>query len=269
MSVLKQAADCATKKAIDAFQLLISKGRNYPDKKDYSNLTKKDELYNELVADFREKELSFPKSTAKSDGQYSRQYDSRLDQQLHDDMKALADCLSHYKDFLNKKAKEISNNHNLLHPVRTVGEFTSVEHRRSCRPCDLDKGYTLLDVALREGSGDFHVFSMKKNTWSIHFKAIFRVNGKDTSEADRPTNTSATTRLSLGKKLKATTKTTDQSFNIISTDPDVQGNFSLTAQTARSTTKCVECLKPRVIYGELKLSGRQELLLAELIREYS
>lgn len=45
---------------------------------------------------------------------------------LHDDMKALADCLSHYKDFLNKKAKEISNNHNLLHPVRTVGEFTSV-----------------------------------------------------------------------------------------------------------------------------------------------
>lgn len=93
---------------------------------------------------------------------------------LHDDMKALVDCLSHYKDFLNKKAKEIGNNHNLLHPVRTVGEFTSVEHRRSCRPCDLDKRYTLLDVALREGSGDFHVFSMKKNTWSIHFKAIFR-----------------------------------------------------------------------------------------------
>lgn len=99
---------------------------------------------------------------------------------LHDDIKALADCLSHYKDFLNKKAKEISNNHNLLHPVRTVGEFTSVEHRRSCRPCDLDKGYTLLDVALREGSGDFHVFSMKKNTWSIHFKAIFR--GTDSSQ---------------------------------------------------------------------------------------
>lgn len=55
---------------------------------------------------------------------------------LHDDIKALADCLSHYKDFLNKKAKEIGNNHNLLHPVRTVAEFTSVEHRRSCRPCD-------------------------------------------------------------------------------------------------------------------------------------
>uniref|UniRef100_A0A8W8NLV8 Uncharacterized protein n=1 Tax=Magallana gigas TaxID=29159 RepID=A0A8W8NLV8_MAGGI len=148
MSVLKQAADCATKKAIDAFQVLMSKGRDYPDKKDYSNLNKKDELYNELVADFREKELSFPKATAKSDGQYFIQYDSRLDQQLHDDIKALADCLSHYKDFLNKKAKEIGNNHNLLHPVRTVGEFTSVEHRRSCRPCDLDKRYTLLDVAL-------------------------------------------------------------------------------------------------------------------------
>lgn len=102
-----------------------------------------------------------------------------------------------------------------------------------------------------------------------HFKIYSEVNGKDTSEADRPTYTSGTTRLSLGKKLKATTKTTDQSFNIKSTDPDVQGNFSLTAQTARSTTKCVECLKPRVIYGELKLSGRQELLLAELIREYS
>lgn len=81
MSVLKQAADSATKKAIDAFQVLMSKGRDYPDKKDYSNLTKKDELYNELVADFREKELSFPKATAKSDGQYFIQYDSRLDQQ--------------------------------------------------------------------------------------------------------------------------------------------------------------------------------------------
>lgn len=102
-----------------------------------------------------------------------------------------------------------------------------------------------------------------------HFKIYSEVNGKDTSEADRPTYTSATTRLSLGKKRKATTKTTDPSFNIISTDPDVQGNFSHTAQTARSTTKCVECLEPRVIYGELKLSGRQELLLAELIREYS
>lgn len=102
-----------------------------------------------------------------------------------------------------------------------------------------------------------------------HLKMYSEVNGKDTTEADRPTYTSATTGLSLGKKRKVTTKTTDPSFNIISTDPDVQGNFSLTAQTARSTSKCVECLKPRVIYGNLKLSGRQELLLAELIGEYS
>lgn len=101
------------------------------------------------------------------------------------------------------------------------------------------------------------------------FKIYSEVNGEDTTEADRPTYTSATTRLSLGKKRKVTTKTTDPSFNIISSDPDVQGNFSLTAQTARSTTKCVERLKLRVIYGKLKLSGRQELLLAELKSEYS
>lgn len=75
------------------------------------------------------------------------------------------------------------------------------------------------------------------------FKIYSEVNGKDTTEADRPTYTSATTRLSLGKKRKFTTKTTDPSFNIISSDPDVQCNFSLTAQTARSTTKCVERLK--------------------------
>lgn len=47
------------------------------------------------------------------------------------------------------------------------------------------------------------------------FKIYSEVNGKDTTEADRPTYTSATTRLSLGKKRKVTTKTTDPSFNII------------------------------------------------------
>lgn len=37
------------------------------------------------------------------------------------------------------------------------------------------------------------------------FKIYSEVNGEDTTEADRPTYTSATTRLSLGKKRKVTT----------------------------------------------------------------
>jgi hypothetical protein len=103
-----------------------------------------------------------------------------------------------------------------------------------------------------------------------HYKSYSEVNGQDTTEADRPTYTPATTNPKLGKKRKAPAKTSEPvNFNIISSDPDVQGDFSLTAQTARSIIKCVECLKPRVIYGKLKLSGRQELQLAELLSEFN
>lgn len=77
---------------------------------------------------------------------------------LYDDIKVLVDCLFYYKDFFNKKVKEIGNNYNLLYLVRIVGEFIFVEYRRSCRFCDFDKRYILLDVVFREGLGDFYVF---------------------------------------------------------------------------------------------------------------
>lgn len=46
------------------------------------------------------------------------------------------------------------------------------------------------------------------------------------------------------------------------------GDVLFTAQNARSTVVCVECSKPRVIYSKLKLSSRQQLQLAELIRDF-
>lgn len=55
-------------------------------------------MYNELVADFREKELSFPKATAKSDGQYSRQVKFKHGKQLN----------VHYKNILKYMAKIIN-----------------------------------------------------------------------------------------------------------------------------------------------------------------
>ncbi|XP_033753308.1 uncharacterized protein LOC117336780 [Pecten maximus] len=49
---------------------------------------------------------------------------------------------------------------------------------------------------------------------------------------------------------------------------ELEGDFSFSAQTARSSVTCVECRKPRVVYSKLKFSGRQELQLAELMSEY-
>ena len=44
--------------------------------------------------------------------------------------------------------------------------------------------------------------------------------------------------------------------------------YSLTAQNARSTVKCVECRKPRVIYSTHKLTERQKNTLAFLVGEF-
>lgn len=56
-------------------------------------------MYNELVADFREKELSFPKATAKSDGQYFIQVKFKHGKLL---------IKVHYKNILKYMAKIIN-----------------------------------------------------------------------------------------------------------------------------------------------------------------
>lgn len=45
-------------------------------------------------------------------------------------IKSLADCLNAYKCHLDEQLQVVTKNHEMDHPVRTVGEFTTVEHRR-------------------------------------------------------------------------------------------------------------------------------------------
>ncbi|XP_060552757.1 uncharacterized protein LOC132714042 [Ruditapes philippinarum] len=69
------AAEAATHKAANAFELLMEKGRVFPDKKSTSSGVKsgtvnvKDVLYNKLVDLFVMKHLDFPKGS-KEEGQY-------------------------------------------------------------------------------------------------------------------------------------------------------------------------------------------------------
>ena len=42
----------------------------------------------------------------------------------------------------------------------------------------------------------------------------------------------------------------------------------MSAQNARAVITCVECEKPRVIYGKTKLNARQELLIAKTLSTY-
>lgn len=52
-------------------------------------------------------------------------------------------------DHLNEKAKEVSANHRLDHPVRTVGKHTTVEPRPSSH-FGVHARYALLDSKIKE-----------------------------------------------------------------------------------------------------------------------
>lgn len=57
--------------------------------------------------------------------------------------------------------------------------------------------------------------------------------------------------------------------NLVPEDPLLQGETSVfTAQNARYTTMCIECDKPRFIYGKSKLTERQKVQLALLLSSY-
>ncbi|CAC5423130.1 unnamed protein product [Mytilus coruscus] len=71
--VVVQAAEKATKQTINAFQLMMAGGRAHVPKKTSSSgaqdcLTRKDELFNDLVDAVRSRKLDFPKSLATTEG---------------------------------------------------------------------------------------------------------------------------------------------------------------------------------------------------------
>lgn len=80
------------------------------------------------------------------------------------DIKNLADCLSSYKDYLNEKVAKMTANHNLDHPVRTVGTHTTVEHREKASS-EIDNKYVLLDSKMKEldGQTNFLFFDESKH----------------------------------------------------------------------------------------------------------
>ena len=50
-------------------------------------------------------------------------------QRLHDEIKALADCLHAYSEFLITQNQETKKRQNMDHPVRSVGQNSTVTHR--------------------------------------------------------------------------------------------------------------------------------------------
>ncbi|CAG2208657.1 unnamed protein product [Mytilus edulis] len=254
LNVLNQAASDATKKTINAFQILMAGGRQLfvqektssSGKKD--SLNQKDVLYNSLVSDFKSKKLDFPKSVVKEEGAYIIQvlcnalwyvtnhidtinaasrhksnvtsfplcYEQYKDindtkrkkmktpslsaDQLeshsqalysvlmkpvmkstpawckaHEDIKSLANCLEVYKNHLHEQLEVVTRNNEMDHPVRTVGKFTTVEHRQKVSFGMKEKYNLLNDDLLSKEIGtmllfdeNVHVVSRFQNNMQRH-----------------------------------------------------------------------------------------------------
>jgi hypothetical protein len=67
---------------------------------------------------------------------------------LHDDIQSLAECFHNYSQHLEVQSKKIAFNQSLPHPVRTVGEHTTAEHRK--KTSDVKQKYLLLDKEISE-----------------------------------------------------------------------------------------------------------------------
>ncbi|XP_052061029.1 uncharacterized protein LOC127701242 [Mytilus californianus] len=75
VNVIQTCAQDATKTAVNAFEVMMAGGRKCVSRKRKSagmkeGLSRKDELYNNLVDDFESKGLNFPKAVADIDGAY-------------------------------------------------------------------------------------------------------------------------------------------------------------------------------------------------------
>ena len=90
---------------------------------------------------------------------------------FHNDLEQLAACLQSYLKFLSSKNEDINQNHNLQHLVRPVGEYTTVEHRKNCRPETLKGRYELLDRAVRSGGESSFIFFEEDKYLSTPFES--------------------------------------------------------------------------------------------------
>lgn len=117
-----------------------------------------------------------------------------------------------------------------------------------------------------------------------HFKAYIEVNGKETSENDRPSLKEPTKKIALTKKTEKTccpavrpnteetesqpvtenvSKLNDMQVPKSSDDPGL-----CTVQNSRSLVSCVERSKPRVIYSRHRLTERQRTSVVICLSEY-
>lgn len=81
----------------------------------------------------------------------------------HNEVKDLAESFSSYSEYINKKLEHIKGNQNLDHPVRTVGENATVEHRLEAK-IGVQKKYSILDAkVLTLNDGEFIFFDEKNH----------------------------------------------------------------------------------------------------------
>lgn len=74
-----------------------------------------------------------------------------------DNFKQFANCMMCYSQYLEEQQKSTTSYHALTHPVRTIGEHATVEHRSS--GVTIKSKYSLLDAAMREAQLESPVFA--------------------------------------------------------------------------------------------------------------
>lgn len=78
-----------------------------------------------------------------------------------------------YSQYLIEQQKATTSYHALTHPVRTIGEHATVEHKSS--GVTIKSKYSLLDAAMREAQLEYPVFFMSlcmlKNRLTLLFKS--------------------------------------------------------------------------------------------------
>lgn len=78
-----------------------------------------------------------------------------------------------YSQYFIEQQKATTSYHALTHPVRTIGEHATVEHKSS--GVTIKSKYSLLDAAMREAQLEYPVFFMSlcmlKNRLTLLFKS--------------------------------------------------------------------------------------------------
>uniref|UniRef100_A0A8W8JTD6 DUF6589 domain-containing protein n=1 Tax=Magallana gigas TaxID=29159 RepID=A0A8W8JTD6_MAGGI len=138
--IINNAAEAATSKTVDAFQVLMAGGRKNVSLKTSScgvkdGISRKDEIYNKLVENFfNSRNLDFPRASCEQDGSYFVQVlcnalCSVSWNQGAEDIKQLAECFTAYKEYLVVQNKTAQENQSKLYPVRTIDKEATIEHR--------------------------------------------------------------------------------------------------------------------------------------------